>query len=271
MRQRAAAAAPSRFHEIAILILDLPPPRAAALGSVAASPRRADSAVAMRSSFVLAIAVAAACLVTVPGAAAYDNGLGAYPPLGWSTWCTDDLCGLIDKCTQQEIQSIADAFVSTGMTKLGYKWLVLDVRWGVGGWPPAPAGAMLSRTPPATLTQDCWAANTRTADGKLQADKEQFPDGMAALVDYVHARGLKIGLYTCAGNYTCHDHRPGSFGHYQVDAETFAGWDIGASRLRRVWKLIPSVSLTRVLWCARCKQTMSRWTTCVPPPRAARS
>lgn len=76
-------------------------------------------------------------------------------------------------------------------------------------------------------SQDCWAANTRTADGKLQADKEQFPDGMAALVDYVHARGLKIGLYTCAGNYTCHDHRPGSYGHYTVDAETFAGWDIG--------------------------------------------
>jgi len=77
------------------------------------------------------------------------------------------------------------------------------------------------------VPQDCWAANNRTADGKLQPNKEQFPDGMPALVDYVHARGLKIGLYTCAGNWTCHDHRPGSAGHYQVDADTFAEWEVG--------------------------------------------
>ena len=50
---------------------------------------------------------------------------------------------------------------------------------------------------------------------------------MAALVDYVHARGLKIGLYTCAGNYTCHDMRPGSLVHYSTDAQTFAEWNIG--------------------------------------------
>lgn len=84
----------------------------------------------MRSTPILALVAVAACLALLPSASAYDNGLGAYPPLGWSTWCTDDLCGLIDKCTQAEIQSIADAFVSTGMTKLGYEWLVLDVRCG---------------------------------------------------------------------------------------------------------------------------------------------
>ena len=113
-------------------------------------------AVTMRCSVVLAASIGLLVVACAsPRVEAYDNGLGAFPPLGWSTWyveqrraifaltsklhradplavpshrCTDDLCGLIDKCTQQEIQSIADAFVSTGMHDLGYEWLVLDVR-----------------------------------------------------------------------------------------------------------------------------------------------
>ena len=111
----------------------------------------------MRCSVILAAAIGLLVVACAsPRVDAYDNGLGAFPPLGWSTWyveqrraifaltselhradplavpshrCTDDLCGLIDKCTQQEIQSIADAFVSTGMHDLGYEWLVLDDCW----------------------------------------------------------------------------------------------------------------------------------------------
>ncbi len=41
---------------------------------------------------------------------------------------------------------------------------------------------------------------------------------------YVHSKGLKIGLYTCIGTETCHGGRPGSFGNYELDAQTIAGW-----------------------------------------------
>jgi alpha-galactosidase len=61
---------------------------------------------------------------------------------------------------------------------------------------------------------DCWSATTRDANGNLQPEPSQFPNGMKALADYVHSKGLKIGLYTCAGTETCRGKRPGSFGHY---------------------------------------------------------
>jgi len=130
---------------------------------------------------------------------AYDNGMGAKPPLGWSTWCTDYICGLFDICTASEIETVADAFVSSGMKELGYEWLILD---------------------------DCWSAQTRDANGNLQANANQFPNGMEAVVQYVHNLGLKIGLYTCAGNKTCHDDRPGSYGYYKQDAELMAKWGV---------------------------------------------
>lgn len=128
---------------------------------------------------------------------AYNNGIGEYPPMGWNTWCTDDLCGVIDKCTQSEIMSVADAIVAQGLDKLGYEYLVMD---------------------------DCWSSTTRNATGHLQPEPSQFPLGFEYLTSYVHSKGLKIGLYTCIGTKTCHGGRPGSFGFYEVDAQTIANW-----------------------------------------------
>lgn len=119
--------------------------------------------------------------------------------MGWSTWCTEDLCGLRDKCNQEEIRIRADALVTQGLDKLGYKWVFLD---------------------------DCWAAKTRDVNGELQPDPTQFPDGMKNLVDYVHERGLYLAIYTCIGTQTCKKGRPGSYGHFDIDAQTFAGWGV---------------------------------------------
>ncbi len=60
---------------------------------------------------------------------------------------------------------------------------------------------------------DCWSAHTRDANGNLQPHK-YFPSGMKAVADYVHSKGLKIGIYTCVGTKTCKRNRPGSYGYY---------------------------------------------------------
>lgn len=131
--------------------------------------------------------------------AAYNNGVGAKPPMGWNTWCTDDVCGLIDKCSDALVRQQAAAMVSSGMSKLGYQYVNMD---------------------------DCWAAQERDADGNIQPDPTRFPNGMKALADYVHSLGLKIGVYTCIGTTTCKNNLPGSFGHYEQDAKQFASWGL---------------------------------------------
>lgn len=138
-----------------------------------------------------------ALVISLFGAAtAYDNGSGyRLPPLGWNSWCTDDFCGLLDLCFEEEIHEIADAMVSSGLVAAGYKLLELD---------------------------DCWAATNRSADGNLQPDPARFPAGIKALVQYVNARGMKLGLYTSAGDKTCKYGRPGSAGKFDVDAKWFA-------------------------------------------------
>ena len=72
---------------------------------------------------------------------------------------------------------------------------------------------------------DCWMAKSRDAAGNLQADPVKFPHGIKALADYVHARGLKLGIYEDVGTSTCKGY-PGSYGHMQQDADTFASWEI---------------------------------------------
>jgi len=129
----------------------------------------------------------------------YNNGLAERPPMGWNTWCTDDLCGVLDRCTEKEVKSIADALVDSGMKDLGYEYVLLD---------------------------DCWADHNRDAEGRLQPQPTQFPSGMKALADYIHSKGLKFGLYTCVGTYTCKQKRPGSYNHWDIDAQTFADWEM---------------------------------------------
>lgn len=89
--------------------------------------------------------------------------------------------------------------VAQGMVAVGYKWILLD---------------------------DCWAHTERDANGELQPSPRLFPSGMPALVNYIHSLNMKIGLYTCIGTETCKKKRPGSYGHYETDANTFAKWNV---------------------------------------------
>ncbi|WP_037318572.1 glycoside hydrolase family 27 protein [Salegentibacter sp. Hel_I_6] len=125
--------------------------------------------------------------------------LAQTPPMGWNTWnkfgCEVD---------EDLIKEAADAMVSSGMKDAGYEYIVID---------------------------DCWHGE-RDEDGFISANKERFPSGMKALVDYVHAKGLKFGIYSDAGGTTCAG-RPGSRGYEYQDALTYSRW--GVDYLKYDW------------------------------------
>jgi alpha-galactosidase len=125
-----------------------------------------------------------------PPRAVPDNGLARTPPMGWSSWNKFGE-GIDDKTVRQ----IADALVATGLRDAGYVYVNID-----DGWQGA-----------------------RDADGVLQPNAK-FPD-MKALADYVHAKGLKLGLYSSPGPKSCAGY-PGSYGHVEEDARTWAAWGV---------------------------------------------
>jgi alpha-N-acetylgalactosaminidase len=66
---------------------------------------------------------------------------------------------------------------------------------------------------------DCWAELERDSSGRMVPDKKRFPHGISGLADYVHKKGLKLGLYTDIGTNTCGGY-PGSQDHFDIDAKT---------------------------------------------------
>jgi alpha-galactosidase len=114
--------------------------------------------------------------------------LAPTPPMGWSSW--NKFAEKIDDAT---IRAMADAMVTTGLRDAGYLYVNIDDGW----------------------------QGTRGPDGKIRANAK-FPD-MKALTDYVHSKGLKIGIYSSQGPRTCAGFE-GSYGHVQQDAQTFADW-----------------------------------------------
>ncbi|HKN52746.1 MAG TPA: alpha-galactosidase, partial [Amycolatopsis sp.] len=145
---------------------------------------------------------AAATFFTIPAgpAAAAEPPLfaaqrtGERPPMGWNSW-NKFAC----KINEQLIRETADAVVSSGMRDAGYQYVNID---------------------------DCWAELNRNADGKLEPNHTTFPHGIKALADYMHERGLKLGIYTSAGTQTCQKTMPGGLDHEDVDAQTFADWGV---------------------------------------------
>ena len=115
------------------------------------------------------------------------------PPMGWNSWNTFGA-----DINEQLIFDTADKMVETGLSALGYEYLVID---------------------------DCWALKERDENGRLVADPQKFPHGMKAVADYVHSKGLKFGMYSCAGYLTCAAY-PGSFEYEFIDAKTFAEWGV---------------------------------------------
>lgn len=139
------------------------------------------------------LSLALVCFVLVPVAHAQKfEGIAHTPPMGWNSWnhfgCDVDA---------ELIKETADAMVASGMEAAGYEYVNID---------------------------DCWHGE-RDSLGFIQADPERFPNGMKAVADYVHSKGLKIGIYSDAGRETCAG-RPGSQGHEYQDALTYAEWGI---------------------------------------------
>ncbi len=119
-----------------------------------------------------------------------DNGLARTPPMGWNSW--NKFASRVDDAT---VRSIADAMATNGMKDAGYQYINIDDTWEAG----------------------------RDAQGNIQTNKK-FPD-MKALADYVHSKGLKLGIYSSPGPNTCAGYE-GSYGHEEQDARTYAAWGI---------------------------------------------
>jgi len=129
-----------------------------------------------------------------------SSALAATPPMGWNSWNAYGCNGL----NEAVVKSMADAFITTGMKDAGYEYVNLD---------------------------DCWM-DGRDSSGKLKWNASKFPAGIPALAEYIHGKGLKIGIYetpntkTCAGLYGGYTAGVGSVGHETTDAQTFASWGI---------------------------------------------
>jgi len=126
--------------------------------------------------------------------------LALTPPMGWNHWYT-----WYGQITAEHMRQAADAMVASGMADVGYQYVNIDDCWMVKVGSEDPA----------------LAAEARGADEPIRSNKH-FPD-MKALADYVHAKGLKIGLYTSPGPLTCQRYE-GTWQHERVDAEQFAAW-----------------------------------------------
>lgn len=146
-----------------------------------------------------ALLLAALLLTSTVSPAQKFDGLAPTPPMGWNSWnhfgCEVD---------ETVVRAAADAMVSSGMKDAGYQYVVID---------------------------DCWHGE-RDDLGVIQPNPKRFPSGMKALADYVHSKGLKLGIYSDAGSKTCAG-RPGSRGREYQDAKTYAGW--GVDYLKYDW------------------------------------
>ncbi len=129
------------------------------------------------------------------------EGLAPTPPMGWNSWNTFEV-----SINENLVKETADLLVSTGMKDAGYEYIVLDDGWMV--------------------------KDRRDENGNLIPDPAKFPGGMKALIDYVHSKGLKFGLYNCAGTQTCAGY-PGTRGFEYQDARFYA--DLGIDFLKYDW------------------------------------
>ncbi len=136
----------------------------------------------------ICFAVAISSLLSVK--AQKFEGLAPTPPMGWNSWNTFQT-----KINEDLVKNTANIMVSSGMKAAGYTYLVLDDGW-------------------MTMERD-------SVTGNLIPDPQKFPHGMKALADYVHSKGLKFGLYNCAGTKTCAGY-PGTRGYEYQDARFYA-------------------------------------------------
>ena len=119
--------------------------------------------------------------------------LAQRPPLGWNSWNTFG-----ENIDEKLIMETTDVFIEKGYKEAGYEYIIID---------------------------DCWSLKERDENGRLVPDPKKFPHGMKYIADYIHSKGLKFGMYSCAGVMTCAGY-PSSYGYEYIDAKTFAEWEI---------------------------------------------
>ena len=141
-------------------------------------------------SFVVLALASLTVTAPVPAGAQAAEVVAQTPPMGWNSWNF-----FFSKVTDKDIRNSADQIVATGMKDAGYVYVNID---------------------------DTWEGE-RDANGVLHTN-DKFPD-MKALADYVHSKGLKIGIYSGPGPKTCAGYA-GSLGHEEQDAQLYASWGI---------------------------------------------
>nr|AVA09680.1 putative effector protein [Heterodera avenae] len=138
-----------------------------------------------------------------PIAYSLDNGVARTPPMGWMSWtkfyCETNCAKHPFSCINQQLyMDMADRLAVDGYREAGYEYVHID---------------------------DCWMERSRDTQGKLVANLTRFPSGIRKLSEYMHSRGLKLGIYEDIGTKTCAGY-PGSYQHYETDAQTFADWKV---------------------------------------------
>lgn len=121
-----------------------------------------------------------------------NHSLALTPPMGWNSWNLFE-----GDVSENLLKEIADAMVETGMKDAGYEYIIIDDIWQGG----------------------------RDNQNNIIPDPEKFPNGIKALADYIHSKGLKLGIYSTAAQKTCAGYTA-SYGFEEQDAETFADWGI---------------------------------------------
>jgi alpha-galactosidase len=138
---------------------------------------------------------------TTGGNSSTSTIIAATPPMGWNSWNKFACNGL----NETVVKKMADAFVTSGMKDAGYQYVNLD---------------------------DCWMDGRDSSTGKIKVNSSKFPSGIKSVADYVHDKGLKLGIYstpntkTCAGIYGGYTGGVGSLGHETADAQSYAEWGI---------------------------------------------
>jgi alpha-galactosidase len=142
-------------------------------------------------------------VLTMGAKASEFDDLAITPPMGWNSW---NLFG--NNITEQDVIEIAEAMVNTGMAEMGYEYMVLDT---------------------------CWQSE-HDKTRQLPADQRRFPHGMRFLADYIHAKGLRFGIYA-GGQDTDHPGPPGSSSQKLFDARIYSHWDL--DYLKYDWYYLP--------------------------------
>jgi alpha-galactosidase len=140
--------------------------------------------------------------------------LASTPPIGWCSWHNFGV-----NINENKIKSAVDFVVNNGLKDFGLSYIMIDAGWEY----ILPQDADIIRNSDGSYSRSNDGTIIRDSNGIIVPDASKFPNGMKAIVDYIHERGLKAGIYSSPGKFDC-VRSMGSMGFEQIDANTFAEW-----------------------------------------------